>query len=111
MFFYSTTFHFPEFTDIVAALAVGVCAGVSVTGGREGGDGGVGGVGVGPPPAGQREDAADSEARGAGAGGRTSQGATLRGRVASPIEIIGAATGRVWEADYVEYPLAGDGVE
>ena len=59
----------------------------------------------------QGDGAADPEARGAGAGGGSSERVTLRGRVASPIEIIGAATGRVWEADYVEYPLAGDGVE
>ena len=69
---FSYSFDFPEFTDIVAALAVGVGAGVPVWGGREGGYGGVGGVGVGPAPTGQREHAADSEARGAGAGGGSS---------------------------------------
>ena len=98
----------PEFTDIFTASAVGVGAGVPVRGGRERGHSGVGGVGVGPAPAGEREHAADSEARGAGAGGRTSQGATLRGCVASPVEIIGATASCIREPDNVEYPLAGD---
>ena len=96
----------PETANLVATLAVGVSAGVSVRGGGEGVDGGVGGVGVGAAPAGQGEHAADSEARGAGAGGGAAQGVALRGRVASPIEIIGAPTGRVGEADHVENPLS-----
>ena len=57
----------PETANLVATLAVGVGAGVSVRGCGEGVDGGVGGVGVGAAPAGQREHAADPEARGAGA--------------------------------------------
>ena len=103
--------NFPELTDIVTTLAVFVCAGVSVWGGGVGGYRGVGGVGGGRTPAGKREHAADSEARGAGAWWGSSERVTLRGRVASPIEIIGAATGRIWEPHDVENPLAGDGVE
>ena len=96
----------PELADVTARLAEGVDAGVRVTGGRVGGDGGVGGVGGGRGPAREGEDTADPEGGGTGARGRPSQGVALRGRVASPIEIIGAATGRVWEADHVENPLS-----
>ena len=59
----SLSYNFPELTDVIASLAVGVGAGVPV-GGGEGVDGGVGSVGVSPAPTSQGEHAAHSEARG-----------------------------------------------
>ena len=56
--------NFPELTDVIAILAVGVGAGVPVIRGGEGVYRGVGSVGVSPAPTGKGEHAAHSEARG-----------------------------------------------
>ena len=92
---------YPQLADVLTALAVGVGAGVPVRTGGEGVDRGVGGVGASPAATGQREHAAHSEARGAGARGGSSQGAALRGRVAGSIEVVGTPTSNVGEADHV----------
>ena len=60
---------FPELTDVIAVLAVGVGTGIPVIRGGERGHGGVGGVGAGLSATGQGEHAAHSEARGTGARG------------------------------------------
>ena len=97
---------YPQLADVLTALAVGVGAGVPVRTGGEAGYRGVGGVGVSPATTGQREHAAHSEARGAGTRGGSSQGATLRGRVASSVQVVGTSTWIVGEADHVKDPLA-----
>ena len=66
---FSLSYNFPELTDVIAILAVGVGAGVPVIRGGEGVYRGVGSVGVSPAPTSQGEHAAHSEARGTGARG------------------------------------------
>ena len=96
----------PELADVIAILAVGVGTGVPVIRGGEGVYRGVGSVCAGSASTGQGEHAAHSEARGTGTRGGSSQGAALRGRVASSIKIVGTPARSIWEADHLKYPLA-----
>ena len=92
----------PQLADIFVVLTVFVDAGVRVSGGREGVDYGVGSVLTGSRSAGEREDATDSEWRGTGSWGWSSQTGALRTSVASPVETASTNTRVIRELYYVE---------